>query len=154
MPRVTYQTYRNRHLILRQLWAEQRGVFTLLSPGQQWVLHDYYLCAQKMTEQTLRKHYNQLKTEQPSLPHRAGKAYAQLDRELMAMRPVPNRPAARGNRRVKAAQMRSLAHPKPDVDLFVRALLKAVREEEAANEQGESLRSSDPKDSESGHQQQ
>jgi hypothetical protein len=124
MPRVTYETYRNRHLILRQLWSERQGLFILISPMEQWALHEYYLCAEKATEESLLKYYQHIKSTQPSLPHRAGKAYAALDRRIMAGRPVQNKaPTGPQRKGQKALTVRSLVRPQPDMDLFVKTLI-------------------------------
>ena len=109
MPRVTYETYRKRHLILRQLWSERQGLFILISPMEQWALHEYYL------------------TTQPSLPHRAGKAYAALDRRIMAGRPIQNAvPTGSQRKGAKVLTVRSLVRPQPDMDLLVKTLISMV----------------------------
>ena len=61
------------NFILRQLWSEQQWLFILISPVEQWALHEYYLCDEKATEESLVKYYQQIKSPQPSLPDRAGK---------------------------------------------------------------------------------
>lgn len=134
MPRVTYETYRKRHLILRQLWSEYQGLFTLISPLEQWALHEYYLCNEKATEESLLAYYQQIKSTQPSLPHRAGKAYAEFGRRILAGRPAQNEPAnAPQYKGGKVLAVRSLVRPQPDVDLLVNTLI-AMAERRAAEE--------------------
>ena len=123
MPRVTYETYRQRHLQLRQLWNERQGVFVLLDPKEQWALHEYFLCADQPTETELHAHYVTLKVEGSSLPHRAGKAYAELGRRLQAVRPVQKVYAASDLNKGKVLSVRPLVQPTIDVDRFVDALL-------------------------------
>lgn len=123
MPRVTYETYRQRHLQLRQLWNERQGVFVLLDPKEQWALHEYFLCADKPTETELHAHYVTLKVEGSSLPHRAGKAYAELGRRLQAGRPVQKVYAANEVNKGKVLSMRPLVQPSIDVDKFVDVLM-------------------------------
>lgn len=123
MPRVTYETYRQRHLQLRQLWNERQGVFVLLDPREQWAVHEYFLCADNPTETELHAHYITLKVEGSSLPSRAGKAYAELQRRLQAGRPVQKVYAASEVSKSKVLSVRPLVQPSVDIDRFVDALL-------------------------------
>lgn len=123
MPRVTYETYRQRHFQLRQLWNERQGVFVLLDPKEQWAVHEYFLCAGNPAETELHAHYITLKAEGSSLPHRGGKAYAELQRRLQAGRPVQKVYAASDVNKGKVLSMRPLVQPTIDVDRFVDALL-------------------------------
>lgn len=128
MPRVTYETYRKRHLILRQLWSEQHSLFVLISPMEQWALHEYYLCAESATEASLLAYYQHIKSTQPSLPHRAGKAYAELGRRLQEGRSAQKVRAASDVNKGKVLSVRPLVQPTIDVDKFVDVLMQiAVR---------------------------
>lgn len=130
MPRVTYEIYRQRHLQLSRLWREHEGLFVLVDPQGQWALHEYFLCVDQPTESGLRTHYEALKLEGSSLPHRAGKAYAELMRRLAQGVPVGQRDqigvVASPRRKDKAVAVRSLVHPHLDVDEFVRIGLGIV----------------------------
>jgi len=54
-------------------------------------LHEYYHpCAESATEESLLEYYRHIKSTQPSLPHRAGKAYAEFVRRIMAGRAIHN----------------------------------------------------------------
>ena len=130
MPRVTYTTYRNRHLILRQLWAEHEGVFSRIKPGEQWALHSYYLCAVKMTEHTLRNHYLRIRDMRSSLPHRAGKAYARLKRSVTPPAVRLTRPVSNMTIRKRAGKIvvQPLVRPQPDVDRLAKVLIRMARE--------------------------
>lgn len=123
MPRVTYETYRQRHLQLRQLWNERQGVFVLLDPKEQWAVHEYFLCADQPTETELHAHYVTLKVEGSSLPSRAGKAYAELSRRLQAGQPVQKVYAASDVSKGKVLSMRPLVQPAIDIDRFVDVLM-------------------------------
>ena len=127
MPRVTYETYLQRHLQLRKLWNERQGVFVLLDPKEQWALHEYFLCADRPTETELHAHYVTLKVEGSSLPSRAGKAYAELGRRLQAGRPVQKDYAASEVNKGKVLSMRPLVQPSLDIDSFVEVLMKIAK---------------------------
>lgn len=127
MPRVTYKTYRNRHLILRQLWAEERWIFSLISPREQWALHDYYLCATSMTEETLLQYYQDIRASGSSLPQRAGKAYARLGRRVLSEQVA--RQGTRVPRRHRRVALQSVVNPEPDLHKLVRALIRFAREQ-------------------------
>lgn len=126
MPRVTYETYRQRHLQLRQLWNERQGVFVLLDPKEQWALHEYFLCADKPTETELHAHYVTLKVEGSSLPHQAGKAYAELGRRLQAGRPVQKDYAASDVNKGKVLSVRPLVQPRINVEAYVATIMQIV----------------------------
>lgn len=130
MPRVTYATYRNRHLILRQLWAEEQWIFSLISPGEQWALHDYYLCATPMTEETLRQHYQDIRASGSSLPQRAGKAFARLGRRILSRQVASQN--TRAPRRHRHIAVSVIVNPEPDLRKLVRALILFVRQQEMA----------------------
>ena len=126
MPRVTYETYRKRHLILRQIWSEQHGLFILISPMEQWALHEYYLCAESATEESLLAYYQRIKSTQPSLPHRAGKAYAELGRQLQTKRPVQQIRKGVEGKNAKVLNVRPLVQPTVDVDAYIQAVMQIV----------------------------
>lgn len=127
MPRVTHATYRKRHLHLRQLWTEHEGVFSRVSPGEQWALHNYYLCAKRMTGESLHQHYLDIQAAGSSLPQRAGKAYAQLSRELtlpLTVRTV----RVQTKRRAGEISLQPLARPQIDIDRLAKMLIRLARE--------------------------
>lgn len=126
MPRVTYETYRQRHLQLRKLWNERQGVFVLLDPKEQWALHEYFLCADRPTETEVHAHYVTLKVEGNSLPHQAGKAYAELGRRLQTGRPVQKVYAASEVNKGKVLSVRPLVQPTIDVDAYVATAIEIV----------------------------
>ncbi|MGO4860076.1 hypothetical protein [Arthrobacter sp. 2MCAF14] len=126
MPRVTYEIYHQRHLQLRQLWNERQGVFVLLDPKEQWAVHEYFLCADRPTETELHAHYVTLKVEGSSLPHRAGKAYAELGRRLQAGRPVQKVYAASDVNKGKVLSLRPLVQPRIDLDAYVTTSMQIV----------------------------
>jgi len=91
---------------------------------EQWDLHEYFLCADRPTEATLRAHYDDIKDEGSSLPQRAGKVYAELMHNMETSVPAaqPIQPRVAG-RKQKVLTIRSLVKPHVDVDAYVAAML-------------------------------
>jgi hypothetical protein len=50
----------------------------MLGPSEQWTLHSYYEFTKHLSDQELLAHRAIVSKTQPSLPHRAGKAFARL----------------------------------------------------------------------------
>ena len=94
---------------------------------EQWDLHEYFLCADQLTETTLRAHYDNIKDADSSLPQRAGKAYAALMRNMDAAGPVAKliQPRTAG-RQQKVLTVRSLVNPRVDVDAYVATVMQIV----------------------------
>lgn len=64
---------------LRDEWnSTAGGAFVLLSPAEQWSLHEYYRFTEQLGCKQLLAHRAAVSTESPSLPQRAGRAYAHL----------------------------------------------------------------------------
>ena len=126
MPRVTYETYRQRHQQLLQLWTEHQGLFVLVDPMEQWALHEYFLCADRPTETELHAHYAKLREQGSSLANRAGKAYAELMRRIDAGQPVQARVKAAGGRKGKVLTVRCLVKPQIDVDDYIATVMQIV----------------------------
>ena len=79
MTRLTNTTYLTQHHQLKIEWfSEHGGAFIMLSPTEQWALHRYYEFSKHLTDTELLAHRAALTRAQPSLPHRAGKAFTRL----------------------------------------------------------------------------
>ena len=50
----------------------------MLSPSEQWTLHSYYEFTKHLSDDQLIAHRAAVSKAQPSLPHRAGKAFTRL----------------------------------------------------------------------------
>jgi hypothetical protein len=125
MPRLTTPTYLFHHHQLKALWAKGSKQFSYLSPNDQLALHKYYLFALDKTELELVAHRRNVHSGDPSLPHRAGRAFAKLmrgERSKVGYSQMPN------GRRIS---VRPLTRPTPDIELLAKALLQmAMREVE------------------------
>lgn len=122
MPRLTHSTYVNQRDHLREIWNFSGGAFSLLTPKEQWDLHNFYLVTQEMNTAELRLHRRVVKRIDPSLPQRAGRAYAKLERGKWETISYVVTPKGR------AISVRSLAKPRPDLRKLVRGLLRMAHE--------------------------
>lgn len=102
----------------------------MLSPPEQWTLHSYYEFTKHLSDDQLLAHRAAVSRAQPSLPHRAGKAFAKLltfTKRLEAYRAVPH-----PNTRKKGApyEVRVLSQVNPDIDpnVIAKILIEIARE--------------------------
>lgn len=101
----------------------------MLSPTEQWALHSYYEFTKRLTDDQLLAHRAAVSRAQPSLPHRAGKAFARLrlfsDR-LSSHRDKISTPGYQKAKHRKGAPTRltvlSEVHPEIDVAKMIDAL--------------------------------
>lgn len=122
MPRLTTPNYLSRHYQLKVLWAEDQNRFTLLSWNDQINLHRYYLLTLDKTELELVAHRRN-HIGDPSLPQRAGRAYARLMRgeaDAGAGTVIPDG---------RVLTVRVLARPEPDIRLLARTFLEMAKRE-------------------------
>lgn len=122
MTRLTHTTYRLQHHQLRREWLDRHGfAFTMLSPTEQILIHDFYEPSKSFTDRQLRAHRAAITKLRPSLPHQAGKAFVRIAPFLdaiLAPLPVPGRGKPYG---VKIA---SLVNPHLDPDRIARILIQ------------------------------
>lgn len=93
MPRLTSTEYLIRHQMLKRIWNNDRRQFSLLSYNQQRDLHDFFQPTSELDDQALLDKRSEITELDPSLPHRASKAF------LAILRSKPNsRPKGLGRR--------------------------------------------------------
>jgi hypothetical protein len=114
MPRLTTPTYLSHHYQLKALWAEDQCLFAFLSWNDHLDLHRYYLLTLDKTEPELITHRRNVHLGEPSLPHRAGRAYAKLLRGEKS--PVKYSVMPDGRR----ISVRLLMRPQPDVHMLAK----------------------------------
>lgn len=103
-----------------QLYRDDDAVFSHLPPQAQHDLYVFFQTTNLGTDQELLEERVGLTTEDPSLPQRAGRAYAALD-TTKPRRERARVPAGRGGIRI-----RGVMRPDPDVQQYVRAILRLV----------------------------
>lgn len=78
MPRLSHFVYLQHRLALRADWLAGGFAFVVLTAEEQWAIHDFYEPTLDLSEDELRELRRRVTREQPSLPQRAGKAYARI----------------------------------------------------------------------------
>ena len=104
----------------------QRGGFYRLTPKEQWDLHNFYLVTQEATDLELRLHRHVIKKTDPSLPQRAGRAYAKLRKG--EWEPSVYVTASNG----RGITVSSVVKPKPDLQKLFRAVISMQLERNGA----------------------
>ena len=102
----------------------------MLSPAEQWMLHSYYEFTKHLTDDQLLAHRAAVSKAQPSLPHRAGKAFAKLalfTQRLEVYRAVPH-PSTRKKGAPNEAHVFSQVNPTVDPKVMVEILIEAMKE--------------------------
>lgn len=123
MPRLTTPTYLSHHHQLKALWATDPRPFADLTWNDQLDLHRYYLLTLDKTEAELIAHRHNVHLGDPSLPQRAGRAYAKLMRGEKA--PVGYSVSPSGHR----ITVRVLAWPEPDVRMLAKIFWQMALED-------------------------
>lgn len=108
----------------------------MLSPAEQWALHDFYACNKKLSDDEALVHRRDATIKQPSLPQRAGKAFKKLNvfMNQPPRIPVPTPVRADGHRRKipnskSVISVTSVVNPDVDYERLAKALLQHVREQ-------------------------
>ena len=116
---------------VRDHWRdESTSAFFLLTPAEQWALFAYFAPIEKLTDDELIMHREDISFIDPSLPQRAGRALSKL--WAASKRLEVYRQAAHPNTRKKGAdyQVRIMSQVRPDLDAarFARILMDIARE--------------------------
>jgi hypothetical protein len=126
MTRLTHTTYMLQHHQLRREWLDRHGfAFTMLSPTEQILIHDFYEPSKPFTDRELKAHREAITKTRPSLPHRAGKAFVRIAPFLDVV-PAPLRSPGRGKPYV--VKVTSLVNPHIDPARMAQILTAVVRE--------------------------
>jgi hypothetical protein len=79
MPRLTNQSYLLQCHQVRDHWRDDsKNAFFLLTPTEQWTLFTYFAPSEKLTDNELIIHREDISSYDPSLPQRAGRALSKL----------------------------------------------------------------------------
>jgi hypothetical protein len=90
------------------------GAYSLLSSSDQWAIHRFYAPTDDIDDKTLRDYRRSVTKIDPSLPQRAGRAYAKLKRGEWSKVDYAVMPNGR------AISVRAVVRPKPDAELLAR----------------------------------
>ena len=142
MPRLTNTAYLVQRERLIKAFNIRPSLFTALSYNDQLDLHAFYALHQEWIDQDLLAHRAQVTKEHPSLPHRAGKLYARINRQLQNNRPhqplpptgtsTSKRVKVPGSLRQSNIRIEGLAHPVPDYQKLAKALIDHLEAERKA----------------------
>jgi hypothetical protein len=126
MPRLSKKQYWKYHKTLKYLWENDIGVYARISPARQRQLHDFFQPSKGMSREELLAYRKQIAAKYPNLPHQAGWALKQLQKEIEKPAVVSARLKYAQNAGAKA---REIIRPEIDTSLVGRAYLKkAFRE--------------------------
>lgn len=137
MPRLTNTNYLQQRHHLCHLWfAQDGGSVSRLSATEQWDLHGFYGITEQFDEKQILAYRAEVTREQPSLPQRAGRAYAHLQAIEHQLAKLPPRTPVmkdgkRRNHRSKDLniQVRALVHPVINYEKLASALLEHAQNE-------------------------
>lgn len=135
MPRLTNQSYLVQCHQVRDHWHDaSKNAFFLLTPSEQWTLFTYFAPSEKLSDDELIIHREDISSYDPSLPQRAGRALSKLwvaSKRLEVYRaqviPMP-RPRMKKNT-AKRLVIFSEVHPVLDPAKFAQILLNYERQD-------------------------
>jgi len=117
MPRLSNTEYLIRHAMIRSAWRADKRYFSLLTYKQQRDLLHYFRPDLNGTDDVLLQHRIKVTKQDPSLPHRAAKAF------LVLLRSPSEQPATRAKAK---PPVRPLAKPEIDVVKLTEGLMDLV----------------------------
>ena len=120
MPRLTTLNYLAQRAALRREWFERHGyAFAVLSPADQILIHTFFEPTKNFTPLKLLEHRKTQTALSPTLPQRAGRAFARI-RPFLDLELIPRavRPAAERRQRWKAGErnIRVFSQVNPELD--------------------------------------
>lgn len=134
MPRLTTLDYLRQRAALRDEWfANNAYGFVVLSPTEQFVLHDYFEPTKDLSPVGLLAHRKEITARQPSLPQQAGRAFAHIRPFLqLAIEPVAKRPTKQRSRTWTASnrsvRVLSLVNPQLEAKAFANIIMELARQ--------------------------
>ena len=136
MPRLTNQSYLLQAHKVRDHWRDaSKNAFFLLTPTEQWTLFTYFAPSEKLADDELIIHREDISSYDPSLPQRAGRALSKLwaaSKQLEEYRaqvvPMP-RPRMKKNSE-KLVVLFSEVHPVLDPAKMAQILMNYKRRDE------------------------
>lgn len=121
MPRLDHNKYVRRHLLLGILCREHDLAPCRLSRAEQQDLLTYFVPLRELDVAELKAHRSSVTNQARSLPQRAGRAWAKLQRlELEPVKP--------GRHKAHPVVSGAVVHAAPAYDKYVRALMHMAQD--------------------------
>lgn len=126
MPRLSDSDYLRNAPALHREWTVRSGyAFTILSPTEQILIHEFYEPSNSFTDRQLRSHRVMITKRQQPLPHQAGNAFARIEPFLDVVLAPPPAPA---RDEPYVAKITSGVNPQIDPARMAQILIAIVRE--------------------------
>lgn len=133
MPRLTNSGYLAKRRNLAVHWHRSELGWSKLTFEDQCTLHEYYEPSMDLTDDQAITYRRAVTARWPSLPHRAGKAYAEFTKviaQLEATPPSPKKlPGRRRTNKSYAIRTEGLVRPDVDFDKLARVLLAMAKDQ-------------------------
>lgn len=116
MPRLATIDYLRQRAALREEWfVRDAYAFAVLSPTEQFAVHDFYELTKNLSPLELIAHRRDITARRPSLPQRAGRAFARI-RPFLNLPPEPFK--------AELAESRARTWSAKDRHVYVQSLVK------------------------------
>jgi hypothetical protein len=139
MPKLTNHSYLLQAHQIRDHWRDgSKNAFFLLTPTEQWALFTYFAPSEKLTDDELIIHREDISSYDPSLPQRAGRALTKLwsaskrlDEYRAQVIPMPRPRMAKNSE--KRIVIFSEVHPAMDPARMAQILMALMRDQNSLN---------------------
>lgn len=137
MPRLTNSDYLDQRHRLMIAWEFRSQLIAELEPYDQHALHDFFSISCEMYDEDAIAYRREQTKREPSLPHKAGRAYAHFEQIIAADRerravstPVETKPVRGMKRPKKTVRVTGLVKPELDVPGFARMIQRLATEDQ------------------------
>ena len=136
MPRLTNADYLDQRHRLMVAWEFRSQLIAELEPYEQHALHNFFAMSREMYDEDVVAYRQEQTKREPSLPHKAGRAYAHLeqiiaaDRERRAIATVETVPVRGAKRPKKTVRVAGLVKPELDIPGLARMIHRLAIEDQ------------------------
>ena len=137
MPRLTNPDYLEQRHRLMIAWEFRPHLIAELELYEQHALHDFFAMSREMYDDDAIAHRQNMTKLEPSLPHKAGRAYGHFeqivatDRERRAApAPIESVPMRGAKRSKKTVRVTALVKPELDIQGLARAIMNLAKEDQ------------------------
>jgi len=136
MPRLTNPAYLDQRHRLMVAWEFHSQLIAELEPYEQHTLHDFFAISREIYDEDAVVHRQEQTKREPSLPHKAGRAYAHFeqiiaaDREKRATATTETVPMRGAKRPKKVVRVAGLVKPELDVPGLARMIHRLAAEDQ------------------------